>query len=288
MNNTDKHAYCIMAHDNWEQLQMLIGVLDDERNDIFLHIDVKSLDKYRRCEVKVTRSKLYYAKSVDVRWSDVSLADAEVNLFNKVLSTGVRYQRIHLISGADLPLVSQEMMHRFFNNRNDEFIDVRQPSQFIKRLKYYHFFVKYRRNKLLIDFLRRLLLIPQLPFINRLRHSPLPYAYGSEWCSLTYKGIEAIAGTYADYRHMFKYTTCCDEHYKQMILMAKGFVFAKEGCMRYVLFTSDNPSPKVLTMDDFDTMQASGCLFARKFDIHIDENVVDKVIFSIKDNHITA
>ena len=35
MNNTDKHAYCIMAHDNWEQLQMLIGVLDDERNDIY-------------------------------------------------------------------------------------------------------------------------------------------------------------------------------------------------------------------------------------------------------------
>lgn len=38
-----KHAYCIMAHGNWEQLQMLITALDDERNDIFLHIDKKAL-----------------------------------------------------------------------------------------------------------------------------------------------------------------------------------------------------------------------------------------------------
>ena len=45
---TNKHAYCIMAHGNWEQLQMLIDVLDDERNDIYLHIDKKALSSYSR------------------------------------------------------------------------------------------------------------------------------------------------------------------------------------------------------------------------------------------------
>lgn len=38
----DKHAYCIMAHHNWNQLQLLVDLIDDERNDIFLHIDKKS------------------------------------------------------------------------------------------------------------------------------------------------------------------------------------------------------------------------------------------------------
>lgn len=47
MKISGKHAYCIMAHGNWEQLQMLITVLDDERNDIFLHIDKKALDSYK-------------------------------------------------------------------------------------------------------------------------------------------------------------------------------------------------------------------------------------------------
>lgn len=42
----DKHAYCIMAHANWKQLQMIIDDIDDERNDIYLHIDAKSLSDY--------------------------------------------------------------------------------------------------------------------------------------------------------------------------------------------------------------------------------------------------
>ena len=46
MNTMDKHAYCIMAHGGWEQLQMLVNALDDERNDIYLHIDKKALSSY--------------------------------------------------------------------------------------------------------------------------------------------------------------------------------------------------------------------------------------------------
>lgn len=48
MNAKDKHAYCIMAHGGWEQLQMLVNALDDERNDIYLHIDKKALSSYRQ------------------------------------------------------------------------------------------------------------------------------------------------------------------------------------------------------------------------------------------------
>lgn len=38
----DKHAYCIMAHGNWQQLQLLVNALDDVRNDIYLHVDRKA------------------------------------------------------------------------------------------------------------------------------------------------------------------------------------------------------------------------------------------------------
>ena len=39
-----KHAYMIMAHDQFELLSILIKMLDDPRNDIFLHIDKKAKD----------------------------------------------------------------------------------------------------------------------------------------------------------------------------------------------------------------------------------------------------
>lgn len=35
-----------MAHGGWGQLQMLLDVLDDARNDIFLHIDAKSIASF--------------------------------------------------------------------------------------------------------------------------------------------------------------------------------------------------------------------------------------------------
>lgn len=37
-----KHAYLIIAHDNWKILEKLLILLDDKRNDIYLHIDRKS------------------------------------------------------------------------------------------------------------------------------------------------------------------------------------------------------------------------------------------------------
>ena len=56
---------------------------------------------------------------------------------------------------------------------------------------------------------------------------------------------------------------------------------SKEGCMRYVVFSPDNPSPKTLTMDDYENVIQSGCLFARKFDINADKDVINKIINKI-------
>ena len=36
-----KHAYLILAHNNYYILERLIKLLDDERNDLFIHVDKK-------------------------------------------------------------------------------------------------------------------------------------------------------------------------------------------------------------------------------------------------------
>lgn len=279
----DKHAYCIMAHGKWGQLQMLLNVLDDERNDIYLHIDAKSLNDLKKSGgVKTRYSGLIITESIDVRWSDISLADAEMCLFKNVVNSGNNYSRIHLISGVDFPLLSQNKIHDFFRNRTEEFIDIRKPLQFVKRLKYYHFFVRYRRNRSFVDFARRILIVLQIPFINRLTSAPLKYAYGSEWCSLTNDAVKFIVDKWPFVRYMFKHTTCCDEHYKQMILLsANNFKFHEKGGLRYIVFTKGNPSPKTLTISDYDNIMSSGCLFARKFDVNVDKEVIDKLISTI-------
>ena len=37
-----RHAYLILAHNNFKQLSKLVSLLDDRDNDIFIHIDKKS------------------------------------------------------------------------------------------------------------------------------------------------------------------------------------------------------------------------------------------------------
>lgn len=36
-----KHAYMIIAHNEFDLLEILVRLLDDPRNDIYVHIDAK-------------------------------------------------------------------------------------------------------------------------------------------------------------------------------------------------------------------------------------------------------
>lgn len=278
-----KHAYCIMAHGNWSLLQKLVSLLDDERNDLYIHIDTKSYRSYMKWgEVKVTKSKLEIISQLDVRWSDISLAEQEILLFNEVIKSGEKYERVHLLSGQDLPLKSVDETHQFFDEHSkEEFIESKAAPQFKKRLQYYHLFVRQRRIHPLYEFLRRVFLVFQMILrVNRLKSCNLPFLYGSEWVSLTYDAVKYIVSQFPRYRNFFNYTTACDESYKQMILSKeKGrFTFSPLGNLRYIIFKNNNPSPETLTMPDFDYMMRSGAMFARKFDDVKSPEVVEKLM----------
>ena len=51
-----KHAYLIIAHNEFNILEKTIELLDDERNDIYLHIDKKvknfDFDKFKNIAKK--------------------------------------------------------------------------------------------------------------------------------------------------------------------------------------------------------------------------------------------
>ena len=276
----DKHAYCIMAHGNWKQLQMLVNVIDDGRNDIYLHIDAKSLNDFNKWGgVKTKFSGLILTESIDVRWSDVSQVDAELLLFKHVIRSGKGYNRIHLISGSDFPLKSQDELHKMFYNDDREYLSFGKDVHLMyRRLKYYHFFVRYRRKWRVVELFRRILLVPQVLFVNRLRKFNLKFAYGQNWCSLTLPAVREIIGKMVELRPKLKYTTSADEVYKQMIIGSNDKFKIYNKPVSYACFSHGCASPKTLTMADYDNIMSSGCLFARKFDVNVDVNVINKLI----------
>ncbi len=65
-----RHAYLIMAHNNFGILEQLLRCIDDERNSVFLHIDkkVKNFD-FERLKNICCKAKLYYTpKRYNVKW----------------------------------------------------------------------------------------------------------------------------------------------------------------------------------------------------------------------------
>lgn len=106
---TGRHAYLVMAHSEPEILRILVSLVDDPRNDIFIHLD-KKCNSNDFSEVKAECSGLFFLeKRIDVRWG-CNLLDAEF-LLMKTARHHSDYSYYHLISGVDLPLHNQDYIH---------------------------------------------------------------------------------------------------------------------------------------------------------------------------------
>ena len=96
-----KHAFLIIAHNDFPLLQKLITLLDDPCNDIYLHIDKKA-DKSNIPDFSTKHSKLQTIPSITVNWGGHSQIFCELNLLK--CATQNVYYYYHLLSGADLPI----------------------------------------------------------------------------------------------------------------------------------------------------------------------------------------
>lgn len=109
-----------MAHNEYDILNKLLLLLDDERNDIFT-IMIKNVN-YPPIELKY--SNIYVFKKVDVGWGEDSQIECEMFLFNEAYKKGP-FDYYHLLSGVDLPLKSNDYIHDFFDqNKGKEFVGI--------------------------------------------------------------------------------------------------------------------------------------------------------------------
>ena len=76
-----KHAYLIIAHDNFWQLKILLRLLDDIRNDIFLFIDKKNIEKTDINDIRksVNSSHMSVFSPFEINWGNTHQARAEVS-----------------------------------------------------------------------------------------------------------------------------------------------------------------------------------------------------------------
>ena len=284
-----KHAYLIMAHTQPELLKELLRRVDDERNDIYLHIDSKAKN-YPVTEMTsvLKKSSCVLTERMDVQWGSDSQIHCEMILLKEAVKTEHSYY--HLISGMDLPIKSQNEIHAFFDQYDGlEFVDEDLPQiseAALSRVKYYHRY--YGKAGSLKDILGAMETKTQkLLGVNRLKsEKDTVFQKGRNWFSITH-GLAKLVVEKEDWiRRVFAKTVCGDELFLQTI--ARNSNYAEKICnpntMPEIPDTrlidwerGSNNNPYVFRETDYEELKSSKALFARKFDLTIDKKIVEKL-----------
>lgn len=288
----NKHAYLIMAHNEFDILEKQLILLDDYRNDIYIHIDKKvkdfNFDYYKNI---VKKSNLYYVDRIDVRWGDFSQIKCELILLKNAILKNYRYY--HLISGVDLPLKTNDEIHSFFNSNDGlEFIHFCIEQQAINvryRVSRYHFMRWCRTSNKYINYIasninRILNVIQNKINFQRKWDGNIKLQYGANWFSITNDLAKYVISKEDWISKYFKYTSCADELFLQTIVYNSKFMtslYKKEmdddytSCMR--LIDWKRGGPYIFRNEDFQELVNSDRIFARKFSSKVDNEVINNI-----------
>ncbi len=279
MSLQNKHAYLIIAHNEYPVLRTLLSMLDDERNDIYLYIDRRSRNLRKSMHhYELSRAKLYIIPNpIKLYWGDISLVEAEFTLLETASANG-KYAYYHLLSGVDLPLKNQNYIHDFFDRHaGQEFVEYWHSPEHQKDLdrkvsRYYLFTKSLRPNDrwhaFTMPFYNFVLILQKLLHFHR-KHE-VGFQKGSQWFSITNDFCQYLLKEKAFVLKRFKYTLCPDEIFIQTVLWNSPFrknIYRPEdeaaGNMR--LIDWHRGGPYVWKKRDYDELVQSDKLFARKF-----------------------
>ena len=95
----EKHAYLILAHKSDYVLNSLLRLIDDERNDIFIHMDKRNrkYNESKTCLV-VKKATIKHCERWKCAWGGYALVKAELSLLELATKSG-NYSYYHLLSG---------------------------------------------------------------------------------------------------------------------------------------------------------------------------------------------
>jgi hypothetical protein len=298
-----KIIYLVLAHRKPEQLLRLINAIDADNSHFYVHIDLKA--DIHPFEVLSKKPNLHFiTPRVDCIWGDFSIVQATINLMKQALlrhSDGVCV----LLSGDDYPIKPQKDIQEFFKkNSNHAFIDLKEASavwpEFYKRIEHYRFNLSSTRGDAVMvrglnlpsikHLLRGRITVYQFlkaAFVKRKLSVDLTYYGGSQWLALSIPVlrdvIDFIEKKFGVLHDFFKDSYVPDEFFFHSIIKQiheEKKTFSLLPSVTYVNWSKpDVPLPVVFEKADIEELltQPSDKLFARKFDIDRDTDVLDQI-----------
>ena len=264
-----KHAWLIIAHNEFAVLQRLISLLDHERSDFFVHIDAKVRDLPA---LKVEKGRLFMLdKRVVVRWGSVSQIETELVLLEYAQQKGP-YSHYHILSGTHLPLKPVEELLQFYDKHDGEEVMrfwADDPGDADFKLRRYHFPLRhYKFGSPLRQRLCQLTwqVVIKIQKVFGIRHlTGERFVKTDNWLSLSDNACRYLVQEKDRILKKYKWSFCGDEYFIASELATHPEQFKLYDCenLLYVEFLKD--TPRTFMLDDYSRLQRSGYWWARKF-----------------------
>ena len=282
-----KIAYLIVAYKRPKQLPRLINALNTSNTSFFIHVDKKvDITPYYKEMRNLKNQNIHFVNNrVKVYWGGYSLVQAIINGLIELCNTKNNFDYVILLSEQDYPLKTNKYISNFLSqNYGKEFLEFeplprkRWIEGGINRITRYHFmdignrYLKYGLK----------LLSKQLPKRKILKGFKI-YG-GTLWWCVTYECAEFILSFINNnpkFCKYFKLTMLPDEMFFHTIIVNSKF---NENIINEYLHYIDwsRPDhtghfPRILTKNDYETLSSSVKLFARKFDMYYDSEILDLI-----------
>lgn len=285
-----KFAYLILAHNNFIQLVRLVHQLNCEQVSIFIHIDEK-------CEIDADHLKgglsdcnnvFILDNKKNITRKDFGIAETTVKLISTCLQQDY-YEYISIISGQDLPLVSNNDITNYLEkNKGSEFLKHMElpaennwyDNEGLERHEYYSAI-----DELGLNACGQMADAQKIENHKRSFSGGLKLYRGSGWFTITHSCARYVIEFFSKRTELvsfFRYTYASEEILFPTIIMNSPF---KENVvnnnLRYIDWKSGHQYPKILMRENVDIVINSGKLWTGKFDTKIDGTVLDQLEKSI-------
>lgn len=229
-----KIAILIILHQSNEQIKMLINHLAKDF-DIYIHYDQKSKSVLSLEDFKKTDKNIFIYRKYKVFHGGFTMIMAQLFLITEAFCKK-KYNRYIVISGSDIPLVSNKKIKEFFYKNEKEYLSFHELPRKnswskeggLERLKYYYpsFYRKNDGNMIQYYWscflsLCSELTISLMKLVNIGRKIDYKFYGGSNWINISNRCVKVILEYLKEdpkYLRRFKYTIAADEIFFQTIV----------------------------------------------------------------------
>ena len=289
--------YLIIAHKSPQHVKRLVVALNDDTSMFFIHLDKRvTLDLFKPLFKDCINVEFVEPRAQSI-WGGFGILEAHINSYLFIKKRVEHFSHVILLSGQDFPLKTNDYINTFLQNHLEHSFIEYFPlpnagwGPFGGMERYQKFHLQFTRLPVFVKRLQRVFNFAyKLKWYRKIPKGMKPFG-GSDWYILNKKAFDYMVDFIVKNKRIvsfFKFGFHPYELFFQTVLLNAGDEIASSLINDNKKYTNwskpAGPYPAILLKEDLPLLLNTDKLFARKFDLDIDYQVVDELEQNLQQN----